>query len=201
MSSLQLRGKRINIGTKDNNDGVNGDNGVRLIEASLSLSLSLSSLSSSSSSRWVSHQLASSLLNEIFGYLSGSDRLIRVERTCRYWSNNSKNGIGWYHLDLNEWRDPFHWQRQNQWPTYPWPVLYSLLNKRLIGRRTSHNQSTSSNNNGSAAGATSTTLNKNSRGFINNNNKNWVRSISGNLTIHYLVDILKKLKRLQYADK
>jgi hypothetical protein len=77
-------------------------------------------------------------MNEIFGYLRGSDRLIRVERTCRYLSKiHSKNGIGWYHLDLNEWRDPFHWQRQNQWPTYPWPVLYSLLATVSFRRRTS----------------------------------------------------------------
>jgi hypothetical protein len=99
------------------NNGINGVNG------------SVVHSTPPSSSGWISHQLALSLLNEIFGYLNGTDRLVRIERTCRYWPNHSKNGIGWYHLNLTEWKVPF-FQQSNR-PSYQWAALNGLLNKRL----------------------------------------------------------------------
>jgi hypothetical protein len=151
--------KRINI----NNGGID----VSSIETSSPSLVSLSNSGSPFPSRWISHQLALSLLNEIFGYLNGTDRLVRIERTCRYWSNHSKNGIGWYHLNLNEWKD----QRQSQF-SYPWPVVYALLTKRL-SPRSLHNHSNYSNNG--------------------------IRSVRGNMTIFHWVDIINQLPRLQYA--
>jgi hypothetical protein len=108
-----------------------------IVMRSVSLSSSNSSLlsfvssASSLSSRWVSTELAVELIDEIFRYLSGTDRLTRIERTCRFWSNHSKDGIGWYHLDINEWKVPSHGQRKIRVPYFPWHATKSLLNKRI----------------------------------------------------------------------
>jgi hypothetical protein len=92
--------------------------------------ISSTTSSSNDMTRW-SNGLALSLMNEIFSYLKGVSRLIEVERTCRYWWQQSKNGIGWSHLYLLEWKLPKHLRIKGKLPFYRWSSLKPLLNTRL----------------------------------------------------------------------
>jgi hypothetical protein len=126
-----------------------------------------------------SHQgLPVVVLNEIFSYLRGHDMLLSVERTCRYWSQLSQHGIGWYHFNLHEWSSK---------------VISALLNKRLIDRNNaidsnSSSELTSNGNNSSLSG-------------LNGSFMSSIRSINGKLpSFRDFVALLNRCPRLQYLD-
>jgi hypothetical protein len=130
-------------------------------------------------SKW-SNQLAVSLLAEIFGYLTSTERLIIIERTCRYWNHQSHNGIGWYYLNAHEWLLPGDQRRDGPSPYYPWSLLKQLLNNRC--------SSLSKNN-----------TNINGMGTL----ANGIRSIRARaipISLAEWIDILIHLPRLQHAN-
>jgi hypothetical protein len=145
-------------------------------------------------SKWC-NQFPVPLMNETFSYLNGHDMLLGIERTCSYWSYQSKNGIGWYHINIDEWILPKAARFISfTSPSYQWLPLTKLLNTRLS------NSSSSSNSSDSDIGIATTTV-----GMPTTSNtyiaSYGIRSISGKyVSFNDLVDILNHCHRLQYVN-
>jgi hypothetical protein len=131
-----------------------------------------------SHNRW-SNGLVVSLMHEIFSYLSGVDLLKRIEPTCRCWYHHSHIGVGWYHLNMDEWVTPETLVR------YEWPVIKTNLNSRLTNQLTSFTKN-------------AINININGNGNGNGNHQRWgVRAVSGYIALYDCIDMLGYLDRLQ----